>query len=126
MRLTARGVAMLACAASLVGAGTAAAAPAKWQRVSTGAVGTTPHLGIVRSTDGTLHVVWAETMHDSGVNGLGARNISAAGALGALIQALPPGWQPGLPGLVQLPNGPLEAVFGAASPAPENKASVWG
>jgi hypothetical protein len=48
--------------------------------------------------------------------------VSAAGTVGQPVQALG-GWQAGIPGLVALPNGDLEAVFAATSP--DLVPSVW-
>ena len=50
-------------------------------------------------------------------------SISPGGQAGPQVTALS-GWQAGQPGLVALPNGTLEAVFGAISPS--NVSSVWG
>jgi hypothetical protein len=73
-----------------------------------------------RTANGVLHLVF-QTI--GGSNGLSAISISPSGKAGAAVSALS-GWQAGQPGLVKLPDGTLEAVFGAISPA--HVSSVWG
>ena len=75
-----------------------------------------------RSSDGNLHLVF-QTRTGNSLTGLTTLSISPAGKAGAQISALS-GWQAGQPGLVALPNGTLEAVFGAISPS--NVSSLWG
>src|SRR3954451_15285005 len=101
------------------------AAP-KFVRVSSAAVGSVPNYGMVRTPDGVLHLVF-QTYPSGGAqpNGLATRPISPGGALGAQIQALS-GWNTTRPGLVRLPNGTLQAVFGAINPDQTTPGSVWG
>lgn len=80
--------------------------------------GTTPQFGFSRTPDGALHLVW-QTQPGTG---LSTAQISPAGKIAAPTTALT-GWQAGIPGLVTLPNGTLEAVFGAISPT--NVSSLW-
>ena len=75
-----------------------------------------------RSADGNLHLVF-QTFAGRTLNGLGAISISPTGKASAQVTALS-GWQAGQPGLVRLPDGTLEAIFGAISPS--NVSSVWG
>jgi hypothetical protein len=75
-----------------------------------------------RSADGNLHLVF-QTFAGRTLNGLGAISISPTGKVSAQVTALS-GWQAGQPGLVRLPDGTLEAIFGAISPS--NVSSVWG
>jgi hypothetical protein len=82
--------------------------------------GTTPQAGVARAPDGVLHLVYP----NYGSTGLTARAISPGGSVLPAVQALQ-GWQAGLPGLVSLPNGTLEAVFGAIAPAPKPTSSLW-
>jgi hypothetical protein len=114
-------IVLLGLAAGLLAA---AAAPAsvKFTRVRTGGVGTFPSFGMARTGNGTLHLVY-QTNSGSTLNGLGTRSISPAGALGPQVQALS-GWDPSRPGLVALPNGTLETVFGAISPGLVS--GIWG
>jgi len=78
-------------------------------------------VAIVRSADGKLHLVF-QTHSGNTLAGLAAISISPSGTVGPQVSAS--GWQAGQPGLVQLPNGTLEAIFGAISPG--NVSSVWG
>jgi hypothetical protein len=74
-----------------------------------------PPAGVVRSADGTLHVVFGTKVNwGNSADGIGATSISAAGHIGAQVQALS-GWNAGIPGLVPLPSGQLEAVFGGGA-----------
>jgi hypothetical protein len=79
-------------------------------------------VAITRSANGNLHLVF-QTFAGSTLNGLGAISISPTGKTSAQVTALS-GWQAGQPGLVGLPDGTLEAIFGAISPS--NVSSVWG
>jgi hypothetical protein len=114
-----------AIVAALAITGTVSASPTpKFTRLSTVGVGPMPSYGMVRTADGTLHLVYQTT--PGGVaspNGLAATSISPAGSVGQ-VAALQ-GWQAGRPGLITLPNGTLEAVFGAISPAPTLISSIW-
>jgi hypothetical protein len=80
---------------------------------------------MVRTASGTLHLVYPTAAQTSGVDGIAARSISSSGIVGAQVQALS-GWRPSLPGLVELPNGMLEAMFGAVAPALPNASTIWG
>lgn len=116
---------MLALAAAAIAAAPSAAAPT-FTRVSTIGVGTSPNYGAVRTPDGVLHLVFQTSPGGNAApDGLATRTISPTGVLGAQTQALS-GWGAGKPGLVRLPNGTLEAVFGATSPPPNQQSGVWG
>lgn len=80
--------------------------------------GTTPQAGVARTPNGVLHLVYPDSA------GLVARAISPSGAVLPPVRALQ-GWQAGLPGLVALPNGTLEAAFGAIAPPPTQTSSLW-
>jgi hypothetical protein len=109
---------------AVAGAGRALAAPV-FTRVSSIGVGSSPSFGMQRTADGVLHLVYQTAAPgSSSPSGLGARAISTSGGLGPEVQALS-GWNAGKPGLVALPSGALEAVFGAISPPPA-VSSVWG
>jgi hypothetical protein len=75
-----------------------------------------------RAADGSLHLVF-QTYAGTALSGLGSISIGPSGKASAQVAALS-GWQAGQPGLVRMPDGSLEAVFGAISPS--NVASVWG
>ena len=75
-----------------------------------------------RSPDGVLHLVF-QTFAGTALSGLGSIAIGPTGNAGSQVSALS-GWQAGQPGLVRLPDGTLEAVFGAISPS--NVSSLWG
>ena len=79
-------------------------------------------VGMVRTTDGVLHLMY-QTSSGGSYNGLAAISISAAGTVGSPVQALS-GWNTTQPALVALPGGTLEAFFGSISPG--NQSSVWG
>jgi hypothetical protein len=79
-------------------------------------------VAFTRSPDGILHLVY-QTYAGKSLNGLGSVSINAKGQPGPQVAALT-GWQAGQPGLVRLPDGTLEAVFGAVSPS--NVSSLWG
>ena len=117
---------LLAIVAALAITGTVSASPTpKFTRLSTVGVGPMPSYGMVRTPDGMLHLVYQTT--PGGVaapNGLAAMSISPAGSVGPQVAALQ-GWQAGRPGLIALPNGTLEAVFGATSPAPTLFSSIF-
>jgi len=78
-------------------------------------------VAFTRSPDGILHLVY-QTYSGKSLSGLGSIAINAKGQPGPQVSAL--SWQAGQPGLVRLPDGTLEAVFGAVSPS--NVSSLWG
>jgi hypothetical protein len=91
-------------------------------------VGTIPGLGgevygFMRTADGTLHIVHPAS--DNGAQGLTAEAISPSGAIGAPVTALSAAWGVSVPGLVTLPDGSLQAFFGAVEPNTTDS-SVWG
>ena len=96
----------------------------KLTRLTSLGVGTFTTYGALRSTDGTLHLIYQTTKPGSAApDGLATRSISPSGAVGPEVTALT-GWGTSVPGLVQLPGGTLEAVFGAVSP--KNVSDIWG
>lgn len=103
----------------------AAQAAVTFHRINTIGVSVDPNFAMARTADGTLHLVYPTTAARNGVDGLAAKSISAAGVVGPDVQALS-GWQISEPGLTTLPNGTLEAVFGAISPGPNPVSSLWG
>jgi hypothetical protein len=108
-------------AAALLMPTTGVAAP-KFTRIATVNGATSQAVAITRTADGTLHLVY-QTYSGATITGLGAIAISTSGHVGPQVQALS-GWTPGQPGLVALPGGTLEAVFGAISPT--GQSSLWG
>lgn len=115
----------LTAVATMLVPGISTAAPAKFLRVTTLSVGPFPDFGMQRSADGRLHLIFQTTAPGSSApNGLATRSISAAGTLGPQTQALS-GWSTARPGLLALPNGTLEAVFGATSPPPNQVSGLW-
>ncbi len=83
-----------------------------------------PSFGMVRTANGTLHLLYQTTPVGGGTpSGLTSRTISASGAPGAATTALS-GWKVSRPGLTALPNGSLVAVFGAQSPQ-QQVADIW-
>jgi hypothetical protein len=103
-------------------AGGAATEVVKFTRIAPTLGGPIPEIGMVRTANGALHLVYGTYASSSGVNGLAARSISPGGGVGPQVQALS-GWSPTLPGFVELPNGTLEVDFGAISPS--NVSSLW-
>ena len=97
------------------GAPAAAQAAVKFTRI-----GSIPGTGgavfaFLRTADGTLHLV--RPTSDNGAQGLTADAISPSGAIAPPVTALSTDWGVSVPGLVTLPNGSLEAFFGAGEPA---------
>jgi hypothetical protein len=109
----------LLVALSVAGAGRAAPGSG-FQRLATVNATTAPAVAMVRTGDGTLHLVY-QTFAGRSFSGLGSVAVSAAGKPGAEVQALA-GWQAGQPGLVAA-NGGIEAIFGGVSPGLVS--SVW-
>jgi hypothetical protein len=77
----------------------------------------------VRPADGTLHIVRPSS--DNGAQGLSEDSISASGAIQYPVTALSTDWGVSVPGLLTLPNGSLEAFFGAGEPGTSDT-SAWG
>lgn len=119
------GVLLIGVASIFLAAGAAVAKATAFTSIATIDGGPGPVVPTVRTANGTLHLVYVTKSASSGVNGLAARSISVGGVVGPQVQALS-GWQPGQPGLVALPNGTLEAVFGAIAPSPPNQSTIWG
>ena len=115
-------MASVGVAAALLGPPVGLAAPIKFKRLSTVNGTSAQAVAIVRSADGVLHLAY-QTFAGRAFDGLAAMSISKFGQAGPQVQALA-GWQAGQPGLVVLPDGTLEAVFGAISPGLVS--SVWG
>jgi hypothetical protein len=77
----------------------------------------------VRTADGRLHIVYPTTV--SPQQGITSLPISPSGAIGSATTALSTAWGASIPGLVTMPNGSLEAVYGAVSPFDANS-TLWG
>jgi hypothetical protein len=105
-----------------------AAAPAAWSApVKLTRVGAVPGVagsvyGFVRTPDGTLHIVRPTSAN--GANGLTADAITPSGTLRPAVTALSTQWGVSVPGLVTLPDGSLDAFFGAISPS-TGDSGVW-
>jgi hypothetical protein len=113
---------LLAVAALLVVPGTGLGA-VKFTRVAS-IPGTGGQVySFARTSDGVLHLVYPTT--DSPQQGISASSISPAGAIGSSVPALSSSWGASIPGLVVLPGGTLEAIFGAVSPFDGN-GTIWG
>jgi hypothetical protein len=122
-RISALAVAILAFALA-VGGGDSKASPAGakgFQRLAAVSGTTAGAVAMARTANGVLHLVY-QTYSGRSASGLGSLSISPAGNPGPQVQALT-GWPAGMPGLLALPNGTLQAVFGAISPG--NVPSVW-
>jgi hypothetical protein len=96
-----------------------------WRVISLG-VGTYTVYGMTRTPDGTLHLVFQTSPgKTASPDGLATNTISAAGTVGGQVAALKD-WSPSIPGVVRMPNGNLEAVFGAVGPKPDQISGLWG
>ena len=126
MGLVVVGAALLAVSVSGATDAASAGKSVSFTRVNTLGVGTYTLYGMVRSADGTLHLIYQTTTGSSySPTGLGTISISTAGNVGTETAALK-GWNTSIPGLVDLPNGNLEAVFGATSPPnPDQVSGLW-
>jgi hypothetical protein len=113
----------LAVAVMVLGAPAAGMAAVKFTRV-----GAIPGTGgavyaFARTANGTLHIV--RPTSDNGAQGLTADAISPSGAIQTPATALSTDWGVSVPGLLTLPNGSLEAFFGAGAPGTSDT-SAWG
>src|SRR6478672_8873905 len=79
-------------------------AAVRFTRLTTDSGGGDPQTGIVRTPDGTLHLIYSTSPQRGGVDGLAALTISAGGKVGPVVQALS-GWQTGFPGMVGSGSG---------------------
>jgi hypothetical protein len=124
MRLSSRIVGALCVGAATIVStpGVGLAKPAPFHRIDTVNATESQAVGMARTANGALQLVY-QTFAGRAFDGLAATTISASGAIGPQVQALS-GWQAGQPGLVSLPNGALEAVFGAVPSG--LSAGVWG
>jgi hypothetical protein len=98
------------------------APPGPFKRLDAVKATTSQAVATARTPDGVLHLVY-QTLSGNAVTGLSTMAISPAGKAGPAAPVVS-GWQAGQPGLLPLPGGTLEAVFGAVSP--KNEAGVWG
>lgn len=104
---------LLALAAALLApAGAPAATLALARIAATNGGGGWLGAATVRTSNGTLHLVYATQVGWSGgFDGIGATSISPSGHVSPVLQALS-GWKTGGPGLLVTPTGSLDAVFG--------------
>jgi hypothetical protein len=110
----------LATAVLLGGAGAGSAAPGKgFTHLVTLGLNEFPTVQAVRSSDGTLHLVWST----SAPKGVGTRTISADGTVGKPVQAFK-SFGVAVPGILQLGSGQLEIVFGGTQK--NNYSSLFG
>lgn len=115
-------IASVALAVALLEAPVSLAVAVKFKRLSTVNGTTAPAVAFARTANGVLHLVY-QTFAGRALNGLASMSISPSGHAAPQVPALQ-GWQTGQPGLLALPGGTLEAVFGAISPGLVS--SVWG
>ncbi len=115
---------VLAAALTVGSAGRAAmlAPVGPFKRLDTVKATTSQAVAAARTPDGVLHLVY-QTLSGTSVTGLSTIAISPAGKAGPAASVVS-GWQAGQPGLLALPGGTLETVFGAISP--NNVSGVWG
>ncbi len=120
----AAGFVLLAAALTAGSAGHAAVlAPAgPFKRLDTVKATTSQAVAAARTPNGVLHLVY-QTLSGSSVTGLSTIAISPAGKPGPAASVVS-GWQAGQPGLLALPGGTLQTVFGAISPS--KVSGVWG
>jgi hypothetical protein len=119
------GVLLFGLALILLGPAAGAATATAFTLIATIDGGPGPLVPTLRTADGTLHLVYVTKVGTSGVDALAARSISPSGVVRPQVQALS-GWQPSQPGLVALPDGTLETVFGAIAPSPPHQSTIWG
>ena len=119
-------VALFALSLSGATGATLAGKSVAFTRVNTVGVGTFTVYGMTRTPNGALHLIYQTTTGSAlSPTGLGTISISPAGTVGAETAALK-GWNTSIPGLLGLPNGGLEAVFGATSPPnPDQVSGPW-
>ncbi len=104
--------------------GAAPAAAAGVKRLFTVNASLGQAVAMARTPDGRLHLVW-QTVSGRAFQGLSTMTIAKSGSPGPIISALGGAWgATSQPGLVALPGGTLEAMFGATSPG--NVVTVWG
>src|SRR5262249_32949625 len=96
-------------------ASTSEAKPPPLTRIDTVNSSQAQAVAFARTPDGTLHLVW-QTISGRAFAGLSAAAISPSGKVSSPVVALA-GWNPGQPALVARPDGSLEALFAATSPA---------
>lgn len=87
------------------------ASAASWKPVTSGTNGNTERVGLTRTADGTLHIVYTQE-RSSSASDLLHRTISAGGVLGA-PSAVAASWASvSNPAIVSAPGGALRAFFG--------------
>jgi hypothetical protein len=120
----AAGLVAFAAALSAGSAGHAAAlAPTgQFKRLDSVKATTSQAVATARTADGVLHLAY-QTLSGTSVTGLSTMAISPSGKAGPAASVVS-GWPAGQPGLLALPGGTLETVFGAISP--NNESGVWG
>ncbi len=123
-KMPAAAAAIALAVALAAGAGNSKASPVAgtFHRLATVSASSAAAVAAARTGNGTLHLVY-QTFSGRSFSGLASIGISAAGHAGPQAPVLS-GWQAGQPGLLALPNGELEALFGAVSPGLVS--SVWG
>lgn len=122
-RLQALALAVAIALAATLAASVAESKAGTFKRLATVNASPAAAVAAVRTSNGTLHLVY-QTFAGRGFSGLASLAIGPAGTAGPEVQALS-GWQAGQPGLLALPGGTLEALFGAISPT-SLLSSVWG
>jgi hypothetical protein len=124
LKASALAVAILAVALAAGGGASKASLDSgkNFQRLATVSASSAGAIGMARTSNGVLHLVY-QTYAGRALSGLASLSISPGGKAGPQVQALA-NWQAGMPGLVALPGGNLEAFFGAISPG--KVSSVWG
>ncbi|MGO9956405.1 MAG: carboxypeptidase-like regulatory domain-containing protein [Solirubrobacteraceae bacterium] len=109
------GVALFAASCALFApAGALGAFAPLTQIATTAATGGVLGAAFVRTSDGTLHLVYTtKSAWGGGFDGIGSFLIASTGSVSPTVQALS-GWNIGTPGLFEPASGALEAVFGGS------------
>jgi hypothetical protein len=123
-----RSIVVLGVTLALCVASAAAAATLHPKLLTKAGYGAVP-IGFARSANGSLHVAYeTNTSWGDSASGVGALTISPSGNVGPQVQALAwtgltSGSPSGIPGLVVMPSGALQAVFGGS---PSGVNGPWG
>src|SRR5262245_8772059 len=94
-----------------------AVADPSWSRFTGANLSIIDQLSLVRTDDGTLHVVWQT--HGVGTSAIRYRTVSASGRASQSTQSIPSGWSAlNDPAVVPGPDDSLAVYFGGIRPIP--------
>ncbi len=111
VKLSRSGLLVAVCALLAPTGAQAALAPLK-QIATTAATGGVLGAAFVRTSDGSVHLVYeTKSVWGGGFDGVGSLSITPSGTISPTVEALT-GWTVDTPGLFESSSGSLEAVFG--------------